>query len=85
VVRQYGDPWALEVDAVDICLPHDLHAEVALAALAQGRHVLVEKPVAPGRTGFWLRQETTTGGVAATQALRRPSTKRCSMRRRLKR
>jgi predicted dehydrogenase len=46
VVRQYRDLWALEVDAVDICLPHDLHAEVALAALAQGRHVLVEKPVA---------------------------------------
>lgn len=42
----YRDLLALDVDAVDICLPHDLHTEVTLAALAAGRHVLVEKPVA---------------------------------------
>jgi predicted dehydrogenase len=35
-----------EVEAVDICLPHYLHAEVALAALQTGKHVLVEKPMA---------------------------------------
>jgi predicted dehydrogenase len=35
-----------EVDAVDICLPHTLHAEVAQAALAARKHVLVEKPYA---------------------------------------
>ncbi|MFN8540963.1 MAG: Gfo/Idh/MocA family oxidoreductase [Thermomicrobiales bacterium] len=34
------------VDAVDICLPHDLHAPVALAAAAAGKHILVEKPLA---------------------------------------
>lgn len=34
------------VDAVDVCLPSDLHASVALAALEAGRHVLVQKPVA---------------------------------------
>jgi len=32
------------VDAVDICLPHNLHGPVALAALKAGKHVIVEKP-----------------------------------------
>ena len=31
------------VDAVDICLPTDLHAEVAIAALRAGKDVLSEK------------------------------------------
>lgn len=34
------------VDTVDICLPPSLHAEVAIAAVKAGKHVLVEKPVA---------------------------------------
>jgi predicted dehydrogenase len=34
------------VDAVDIRLPHYLHAPAALEALAAGLHVLVEKPMA---------------------------------------
>ena len=34
------------IDAVDICLPHDLHAEVSIAASSAGKHVLVEKPIA---------------------------------------
>jgi predicted dehydrogenase len=35
-----------DIDAVDICLPHHLHAPVALAAAQAGKHVLVEKPIA---------------------------------------
>jgi len=49
-VRQYSkleqalaDP---EVDAVDLCLPTDLHESAAIAALQAGKHVLVEKPMA---------------------------------------
>ena len=46
----YGDWRALleraDVDAVDICLPHDLHEPVAVAAAERGKHVLVEKPIA---------------------------------------
>jgi predicted dehydrogenase len=34
------------VDAVDICLPTNLHSSVALAALRAGKHALVEKPMA---------------------------------------
>lgn len=35
-----------EVDAVTICLPHNLHAEVAVAAARQRKHILCEKPLA---------------------------------------
>ena len=33
-----------DLDAVDICLPHHLHARVSIEAIARGKHVLCEKP-----------------------------------------
>jgi predicted dehydrogenase len=34
-----------DVDAVAICTPNGLHADMALAAAAAGKHLLVEKPI----------------------------------------
>ena len=34
-------------EAVDIMLPHDLHEAAATAAFAAGKHVVLEKPMAP--------------------------------------
>lgn len=48
VAATYTDYRALlddpEVDAVEILVPHHLHSEVALAALAAGKHVSLQKP-----------------------------------------
>lgn len=49
--REAGTDWESvvardDVDLVDICTPGDSHASIALAALAAGKHVLCEKPLA---------------------------------------
>jgi predicted dehydrogenase len=59
VAVQYGIPhiykeWnrlleSDQVDAVSICTPNFTHAPIALKALREGKHVLVEKPMAVHR------------------------------------
>jgi predicted dehydrogenase len=49
--RRLAEDWRAivedpAIDAVDICTPNDLHHEVAMAAIAAGKHVYCEKPLA---------------------------------------
>ena len=50
IAKRYGDYRALlddpDIEAVGVCVPAMAHDEVGLAALAAGKHVLVEKPLA---------------------------------------
>lgn len=50
IPRAFGDYRELlrspEVDVVHICSPNRFHAEMALAALSAGKHVVCEKPLA---------------------------------------
>jgi predicted dehydrogenase len=60
-----------DVDAVDICLPHHLHAPVAIAAAQARKHVLVEKPIAAAQdAGVCLWWPTTSGGTPRTSRRR---------------
>jgi predicted dehydrogenase len=51
--RRVGDYRELlddkTIDVIDVCVPSGLHAEVTVAALSAGKHVLCEKPMATSR------------------------------------
>lgn len=64
-IAGYGDFEALladpGVDLVDLCVPNDEHARLAIRALEAGKHVLVEKPIA-------LTREDADAMVAASKS-----------------
>jgi len=67
-VRAYANHEDLlrsEVDAVSVCLPTYLHCKAASDALACGKHVLVEKPIAVnvGEAQCMLRAARAAGRV----------------------
>jgi predicted dehydrogenase len=52
------------VDAVDICLPHHLHADAIVAAAEAGKHVLCEKPLClTVEEGEEVQQAVTAAGI----------------------
>jgi len=57
-----------DIDLIDICTPGDTHAEIALAALAAGKHVLCEKPLA--NTVAEAREMAAAAAVAASSGVR---------------
>ncbi|MGC4815204.1 Gfo/Idh/MocA family protein [Micromonospora sp. DT228] len=57
-----------DIDVVDICTPGDSHAEIALAALAAGKHVLCEKPLA--NTVAEARAMTAAADLARASGVR---------------
>ena len=46
-----------QVDVIDICVPTPAHVEVATAALATGKHVVCEKPLARSSADAWVISE----------------------------
>jgi predicted dehydrogenase len=61
------------LDAVVVCSPHATHAEIVLAALDRGIHVLVEKPlcIAPDDADAICRRREETGLVVAVGYMKR--------------
>lgn len=56
-----------DVDVVDICTPGDSHAQIAVAALRAGKHVLCEKPLA--NSVDQAREMTAAAETAAVQGV----------------
>jgi predicted dehydrogenase len=69
-----GDINAEDVDVVHVCLPNHLHHELALEALAAGKHVICEKPLA---TTFEEAQELVEAAAQTVQVTDVPFVYRC--------
>ena len=68
VQRVYSDPAEFiadpEVELVDVCTPTDTHLPLSLAAIAAGKHVLSEKPLArDARDAFAAAAAASQAGV----------------------
>src|SRR5205809_8112751 len=77
--RAFADKWGYEsvetdwrkllerkdIDAIDICTPNNMHAEIALAAAKAGKIILCEKPLAMNTAeGEEMCQAVEKAGVA---------------------
>ena len=59
------DALISECDIVDVCTPPQTHAEIALKALAAGRHLVIEKPlVINSEDWVAIRSAAKSAGVA---------------------
>ena len=56
-----------DIDLIDICTPGDQHAEIAIAALRAGKHVLCEKPLA--RSVPEAREMADAAAIAANSGI----------------
>ena len=80
-IQAFADQWGYEsietdwrklierddIDAVDVCVPNNLHKEIALAAAANGKMILCEKPLAmDAAEGEEMVQAIEQAGVANT-------------------
>jgi myo-inositol 2-dehydrogenase/D-chiro-inositol 1-dehydrogenase len=70
VTTDYRAPIARDdIDAVDVVLPSHYHVPAAIAALEAGKHVLLEKPMAPNLADGRRLLEATDGSDRAVSLI----------------
>lgn len=80
-IKEFADQWGYQsietdwrkllarkdIDAVDICVPNNLHREIAIAAAEAGKMILCEKPISMNvAEGEEMCQAVEKAGVANT-------------------